>query len=207
MIPQTGPPASQQLRPGLLVPELRLPIRKSFSPHGKTALHPLILPSSGPDKGKAAAMLWGLTLALTLVLVVIAEIDARTRRIPDLLSLPLIGAGLIAAYRLPLLPIQHHLIGAGVGFALFALVGELYFRRTGTDGLGLGDAKLFAAAGAWLGWQGLPMVLLIAALGGLAFAVVRGRTDRRAALAFGPWLALGFWAVWVWQNLSFHVSV
>jgi leader peptidase (prepilin peptidase) / N-methyltransferase len=155
----------------------------------------------------AATMLWGLTAALTVVLAVIAVIDARTRRIPDLLSLPLIAAGLAIAYWLPLLPIQHHLIGAVVGYALLAAIGAWYFRRTGTDGLGLGDAKLFAAAGAWLGWQALPMVLLIAALGGLAFSVLRGRTSRHTALAFGPWLALGFWAVWLWENAPFHVSV
>lgn len=152
-------------------------------------------------------MLWGLTAALTVVLAVIAVIDARTRRIPDLISLPLIAAGLAVAYWLPLLPIQHHLIGAAVGYALFAAIGAWYFWRTGTDGLGLGDAKLFAAAGAWLGWQALPMVLLIAALGGLAFSVLRGRTGRHASLAFGPWLALAFWAVWLWENASFHVSV
>jgi leader peptidase (prepilin peptidase) / N-methyltransferase len=155
----------------------------------------------------AATMLWAVTLSLTVVLAVIAVIDARTRRIPDLLSLPLIAAGLVVAYLTPLLPIHHHLIGAAVGFALFAAIGAWYFRRTGTDGLGLGDAKLFASAGAWLGWQALPMVLLIAALGGLAFAVIQGRTGRHTALAFGPWLALGFWAVWLWQNMSFHTFV
>lgn len=152
-------------------------------------------------------MLWFVTLGLTLVLAAIAIIDARTRRIPDLLSLPLIPAGLAVAYLTPLLPIQHHLIGACAGYALFAAIGAWYFRRTGTDGLGLGDAKLFAAAGAWLGWQALPAVLLIAALGGLGFALVQGRTNRHVALAFGPWLALAFWAVWLWQALSFHIIV
>jgi leader peptidase (prepilin peptidase) / N-methyltransferase len=155
----------------------------------------------------AVEMFWVLTAALTVVLAVVAVIDARTRRIPDLLSLPLIAAGLAVAYVTPLLPIHHHVIGAIAGFALFAMIGAWYFRQTGTDGLGLGDAKLFSAAGAWLGWQALPMVLLIAALGGLAFAVVQGRTGRRSALAFGPWLALGFWVIWLWQNMSFHIFV
>ncbi len=145
-------------------------------------------------------VLWGVTLALTLVLVAIAIIDLRTFRIPDALSLPLIPCGLAMALWLPLMPFAAHLIGAVAGFALFAAIGLWYYRRTGTEGLGLGDAKLFAAAGAWLGWQALPAVLLIAALGGLALALVQHRTGRHNAIAFGPWLALGFWAVWVWRN-------
>ncbi len=153
------------------------------------------------------ALFWGLTAALTVTLGAIAIIDLRTFRIPDLLSLPLIPAGLAAALWLPLLPIQHHLIGAAAGFAVFAAIGGWYYRRTGVDGLGLGDAKLFAGAGAWLGWQALPMVLLIAALGGLAYAGLQGLRNRHAALAFGPWLALGFWTMWIWAHLPLHISV
>ena len=68
------------------------------------------------------------------------------------------------------------------------------------EGLGLGDAKLLAAAGAWLGWQMLPSVVVIAALGGLAQVTVAGRlrsnhtADR--SLALGPWLALAFFSLW-----------
>jgi leader peptidase (prepilin peptidase) / N-methyltransferase len=143
---------------------------------------------------------WVATGVLTAVLVAIAVIDLRTFRIPDLLSLPLIAAGLILAWTMPLLPFWHHIIGAAAGFAVLAGIGEWYFHRRGIDGLGLGDAKLFAAAGAWLGWQGLPMVLMIAALGGLAFALLRGGATRVTAIAFGPWLALGFWLVWLWTR-------
>jgi leader peptidase (prepilin peptidase) / N-methyltransferase len=149
----------------------------------------------------------GLTAMLTLILGAIALIDLRHFRIPDMLSLPLIAAGLALALWLPDLPFWPRLAGAVAGFAILGAIGAWYYRRTGTDGLGLGDAKLFAAAGAWLGWQALPAVLLIAALGGLAFAAVAGRTDRHEAIAFGPWLALGFWVVWLWQTGSFHVSV
>lgn len=150
--------------------------------------------------GCRVVMLWGVTGVLTVVLCIIAIIDLRTFRIPDLLSLPLIICGFATALWLPLRPFADHLIGAAAGFVIFAAIGLWYWRRTGTEGLGLGDAKLFSAAGAWLGWQALPDVLLIAALGGLAFALVRRRTGRRTAIAFGPWLALGFWAVWVWEK-------
>jgi leader peptidase (prepilin peptidase) / N-methyltransferase len=142
-------------------------------------------------------LLWiGITLVLTGVLGVIARVDLRTFRIPDGLSIPLILGGFIVGWLMPILPLRDHLIGAVVGFGLFAVIGEIYFRRWGAEGLGLGDAKLFGAAGAWLGWQALPSVLLIAALGGLGFALLR----RDGRVAFGPWLALGFWLVWLWQT-------
>jgi leader peptidase (prepilin peptidase)/N-methyltransferase len=143
---------------------------------------------------------WVATGVLTAGLAAVAIIDLRTLRIPDLLSLPLIAVGLIQAYAMSVLPFWHHAVGAMAGFAILAAVGEWYFRHRGIDGLGLGDAKLFAAAGAWLGWQALPMVLLIAALGGLAFALLRGGATRMTAIAFGPWLAWGFWLAWVWAH-------
>ncbi len=145
---------------------------------------------------------WVVTAILTVALVVIAVIDQRSFRIPDLLSLPLIAAGLALAVWLPLMPFVHHLIGGVAGFAVLATIGSIYHRQTGTDGLGLGDAKLFAAAGAWLGWQALPIVLLIAALAGLAYAALSGQRDKGGAVAFGPWLALGFWVVWLWDNVE-----
>lgn len=138
------------------------------------------------------------TLGLLAVLVAIAAIDLRSLRIPDALSLPLVAAGLAVAPALRGTAFADHAIGAVAAFGLFALIGELHFRRRGTEGLGLGDAKLFAAGGAWLGWQALPMVLLIAALGGLAGAAVRGR-DR--PLAFGPWLAAGIAVLWLYPSM------
>ncbi len=135
-------------------------------------------------------------LALAGTLAAIANIDVRRHRIPDLLSLPLIGAGLVWA-ALHAEAWAAHALGAAIGFASLAGFGALYFRWRGREGLGLGDAKLFAAAGAWLGWSALPLVLSIAALGGLSFALLTGRTHAGRALAFGPWLAAGFWAAWL----------
>lgn len=143
-------------------------------------------------------ILLGVSAGLALVLLAITVTDMRHFRIPDALSLPLVAAGLaLAAVSQAWWP--DHLIGAALGYGLLAGIGEVYFRRRGVEGLGLGDAKLFAAAGAWLGWQALPAVLLIAALGGIAQALVMHRGQRDRVLAFGPWLALGFAAVWLWR--------
>lgn len=150
-------------------------------------------------------LLWlGVTAGLFAVLAAVAVVDMRTLRIPDELSLPLIGLGLVVVWAMPgLAPgsgaVWDHLIGAVIAYGLFALLGEIIFRRTGQEALGLGDAKLFAAAGAWLGWQALPLVLLIASVAGLVAAVVARRffTGGRE-VAFGPWIALSFATVWLW---------
>ena len=155
----------------------------------------MILPDL-PGDGHSLPVVLAATVVLTLLLLAIAWADLRTMRIPDSLNALLAASGLALA-ALGERP-WDHVIGAVAGYALFWAIGEAYFRRTGREGLGLGDAKLFGAAGAWLGWQALPFVLLIAALAGLAAALLQ----RRSELAFGPWLALGLWAMWVAQVLA-----
>ncbi len=143
-------------------------------------------------------MLYGaISLLLAIWLAAIAIVDWRSFRIPDVLSLPLIAVGLTGAAVFSTLPLWHHIIGAAAGYVVFWGIGEWYFRRTATEGLGLGDAKLFSAAGAWLGWQTLPFVLLIAAVTGLAFTLIAGRASRTSAIAFGPALAFGFLMLWL----------
>lgn len=152
--------------------------------------------------------LWlGLTIGLAGVLLAISVVDLRTHRIPDGLSLTLLVAGMGVAWLWPDagargVRFADHLIGAAAGFLTFAAIGEVIFRRTAQEALGLGDAKLFGAAGAWLGWQALPQVLLIASLGGLGYALLARRTQRGAAIAFGPWIGLGFLVTWVWKAVG-----
>lgn len=141
----------------------------------------------------------GATLCLTCVLMIISLVDLKTLRIPDILSLPLIAAGLTLAFAVPDVNTADHVIGALAAYMLFAGLGEIYFRSRGIDGLGLGDAKLFAGAGAWLGWQVLPIVLLLATAGGLIQAVLMTKANRTKPIAFGPFIALAFWCVWIWN--------
>lgn len=131
------------------------------------------------------------------VLLAAALVDRRTLLLPDLLTLPLIAAGLAAAgFGLaPASPLGS-LAGALSGLAGTALLAEAYRRLRGREGLGMGDAKLLAAAGAWLGPGALPLVLLIGAAAALAAALATGAHRRpQEPLPFGPWLALGFWSV------------
>jgi len=137
------------------------------------------------------------------VLVALALIDAREHRLPDALTLPLIPAGLAATWwEVPDTDVLlAHALAAALGYGAFALLAAGYRRLRGRDGLGLGDAKLLAAAGAWVGLAGLPSVVLLAALAGLAVTLARGWATgaevRGVPLAFGPYLALAFWVVWL----------
>lgn len=138
-------------------------------------------------------------------LLALSLIDLREMALPDLLTLPLIGVGLAVAAAAGWQPLDH-LIGAGLGFAGFAALGWGWERATGREALGLGDAKLFAAAGAWLGWQGLPSCMLIAALAGLGLALARalaGSGGLGQPLPFGPALAAGFWLTWALGPIQF----
>ncbi len=141
-----------------------------------------------------------LTLFLLTMCLWISRVDFRERRIPDAASLPLVFTGLVICGFATNTVLADRLIGAGGGFLMFWLIGEVYFRLRGHEALGLGDAKLFAAAGSWLGWAYLPEVLLTATLMGLSFALLHP-PSRKDGLAFGPWLAAGF--VLSWLHLLF----
>ena len=134
-------------------------------------------------------------------LLILASLsDLRTLRIPNTLTFSLVASGLLqgAFYSDQF---TARLIGAALGYGILALVGEAYFRLNGREGLGLGDAKLFAGAGAWLGWQALPPVLLIASIGGLLFALA-GRTGEREPIPFAPFISLATFAIWAGTSLS-----
>lgn len=160
---------------------------------------PILSDSGAMDENLAWLVV---TVCLAMALFTLAVVDMRSFRIPDAFSLPLIAVGLALVCTLPsVMPegarFLDHLTGALVGFAFFGLLGEMIYRRTGKEALGLGDAKLMGAAGAWLGWQALPSVLLIAALSGLAYALIVRHRYGTTAVAFGPWIGLGFIVTWL----------
>jgi leader peptidase (prepilin peptidase)/N-methyltransferase len=158
-------------------------------------------------------LLW-VSCALGWTLLVLAAIDWREYRLPDLVTLPLIPAGLAvhyalapeAAFSFQLDSLLTAVIGAVTGYALLLLVRWAYAAVRHREGLGLGDAKLFAAAGAWVGWPGLPSVLLVAALAALASVLLRysGKATLRSddRVPFGTFLCLGMWVVWLYGPLA-----
>ena len=139
-------------------------------------------------------------------MLAIAVVDARRFIIPDVLSLPAIPAGLLASGRLlepsaaEIVRIDH-VIGMLAGGLGLWLVRAVYFRVRQREGLGLGDIKLAAVAGAWIGWQSLSDVILLAAALALslviALGLVRGKELSAAArVPFGCFLAPSIWLVW-----------
>lgn len=147
------------------------------------------------------ATLWA-SCILGWALLALAVIDAREMLLPDLITLPLVAAGLGAAALLDRSHLPEHVLAAALGFAVFWLVGRGYRMLRGREGLGRGDAKLLAAAGAWVSWQGLPGVVLLAAALGLVAVVIGSalgsQPDPARRLPFGPWLCLGTWVVWLY---------
>lgn len=137
-------------------------------------------------------------LAVGWALGLLGVVDLLALRLPDLITLPLIVAGLALGPRLLATPLIDHAIGAAVGYAVLAAIGWIYARLRGREGLGLGDAKLLAVAGAWLGWQALPSVVVLACAGGLAWAALkllrRGRDGLAEPIAFGLPLCAAIWA-------------
>lgn len=128
------------------------------------------------------------------LLLTLAILDWRHFWLPDALTLPLAFLGLTIGLWATEVALADRLIGAAAGYLALLLVSVAYRRARGRDGLGLGDAKLLGAIGAWFGWQALPFILLLAALGGLAGAGVMALAGRPVTgatrLPLGPFLAL-----------------
>jgi len=131
-------------------------------------------------------------------LLVAAEIDRRHWILPDTVTLGLIPAGIAVIWAAEPSRLGDAVIGAAAGGASLLAIRAAHRRLRGCEGLGLGDVKLFAAAGAWVTWAGLPSVMVWAGFAGLAVAGLGGaaRIGGEPALPFGPFLALGFWLVW-----------
>jgi leader peptidase (prepilin peptidase)/N-methyltransferase len=158
---------------------------------GIGAVAGLVVP--GPA-GLAGAIFGWLLLAL-------AALDVAEYWLPDRLTFTLAAAGIVTGLSGMEPSLIERLIGGGVGFASLWLVGFAYRHLRGREGLGGGDPKLFGAIGLWLGWRMLPPVLFLAALTGLAFALigmVRGKTARLDdRMPFGALLAIAAYPAWL----------
>nr|WP_300999854.1 A24 family peptidase [Halomonas sp.] len=130
--------------------------------------------------------------AACLALLALAVIDLRTQLLPDVITLPLLWAGLLYQLLYQPLMLPSAVIGAIAGYLALWSVYWLFKLVTGKEGMGYGDFKLLAALGAWLGWQYLPMVLILSAgvgaIVGIALQLALPRL-RGAPMPFGPFLA------------------
>jgi leader peptidase (prepilin peptidase)/N-methyltransferase len=150
--------------------------------------------------------IWASCLLGWALLVLIAT-DCKYYLLPDFLTLPLIPAGLLVSWSFDPSSLLAHAIGAASGLAFVVGLRHAYRSLRGREGMGLGDANLFAAAGGGVSWDSLPSVMLIAALSGLAFGLLKGVSGNAVSLTdrvpFGAFLSFGIWVVWLNATTGF----
>jgi leader peptidase (prepilin peptidase) / N-methyltransferase len=154
----------------------------------------------GPTWQAAAACVFLWTL------VALTFIDFDSQLLPDGLTLPLLWAGLLANMFDLFVPLKTAVIGAVAGYLSLWVVYWLFKLIRGKEGMGYGDFKLLAALGAWLGWQMLPLIVLLSSVVGAAIGIMlivfKGR-EHGVPLAFGPYLAIaGVIALFFGQALT-----
>jgi leader peptidase (prepilin peptidase)/N-methyltransferase len=141
-------------------------------------------------------------LGFSWTLIALALIDVDRQWLPDSLTLPLLWAGLLVSLvetdgGVLFADLSSSVLGAVAGYLILWSVYHLFKLVTGREGMGYGDFKLLAALGAWLGWQMLPLIVLLSATVGSAVGItmiVAGRRSRSATIPFGPYLAAAGWA-------------
>lgn len=142
-----------------------------------------------------------LAILFTWALVVLTGIDLHHKLLPDVITLPLLWLGLLVNSQGLFTDLHSAVIGAAAGYMVLWLVFWGFKLVTGKDGMGYGDFKLLAALGAWVGWQLLPLILLLSTAVGAAVGVtaiaLAGR-ERHIPMAFGPYLAVAGWIALMW---------
>lgn len=125
-------------------------------------------------------------------MIALTFIDADTQLLPDDITLPLLWAGLLININGTFTSLGQAVVGAAVGYLVLWSVFWLFKLATGKEGMGYGDFKLLAAIGAWLGWQLLPLVILLSSLVGAVVGITLialARQGRNVPIPFGPYLA------------------
>ena len=146
-------------------------------------------------------------ILLILILLYLGYVDLRSFRLPDFITLPLIIAGLLFNFLSPssFVDITDSIAGALIGYGSLWLLNCLYRLAKRQDGIGMGDAKLLAALGAWLGWAALPSILLIASISGFIGGIIYLKWRQQSShhpFPFGPFLAFAGIIELLWpQNL------
>ena len=146
-------------------------------------------------------------ILLILILLYLGYVDLRSFRLPDFITLPLIIAGLLFNFLSPssFVDITDSIAGALIGYGSLWLLNCLYRLAKRQDGIGMGDAKLLAALGAWLGWAALPSILLIASISGFIGGMIYLKWRQQSShhpFPFGPFLAFAGIIELLWpQNL------
>ena len=142
-------------------------------------------------------------LLLTWGLIALAFIDLDTQLLPDNITLPLLWLGLLISLAHWFVSPSEAILGAALAYLFLWTVYQLFKLATGREGMGYGDFKLFAVFGAWLGWQALPLILILSSVVGAVIGMIllaRSGRDRHTPLPFGPYLAAAGWIALLWGD-------
>jgi leader peptidase (prepilin peptidase)/N-methyltransferase len=121
--------------------------------------------------------------------------------LPDQITLPILWLGLLVNLNGLIVPLDQAVIGAVSGYLSLYSVFWLFKLATGKEGMGHGDFKLFALFGAWLGWQLLPLLILMASAVGATVGIsliLFKKHQRQQVIPFGPYLAISGWICLIW---------
>lgn len=154
----------------------------------------------------SGGLLWA-SCVLGWFLLALAATDLKYFLLPDFVTFPTIAAGLVTTWSFAPHALLPNALAAAGSYASVVAIRYLYRLLRGREGIGLGDAKLLAASGAWVSWGGLSSVILLGALTALAYALWNKRLSAISAterIPFGAFLALGTWIVWLYGPLVFQ---
>jgi len=148
---------------------------------------------------------WSLlgAIILTWCLLSLTFIDIDKLLLPDQITLPLLWLGLLLNINHTFVSLEDAVIGAIAGYLILWILYWLFKLLTGKEGMGYGDFKLLAALGAWLGWQSLPLILLLSSLVGTVIGIsliVLRKHQHEKPIPFGPYLAIAGWISLIWGN-------
>jgi leader peptidase (prepilin peptidase)/N-methyltransferase len=140
-------------------------------------------------------------LLLTWALIALSVVDLQTKLLPDSITLPFVWLGLIVNTSHLFTGLVSSVWGAVAGYLSLWSIYQLFRLLTGKEGMGYGDFKLLAVLGAWLGWQILPLIIILSSIigasAGIALLLVK-KHDRNIPIPFGPYLAIGGWIGMLW---------
>ena len=140
---------------------------------------------------------------LTWYLISLSGIDIKTQLLPDNMTLPLLWLGIIFNIFTTYTDLTSSVLGAIFGYLSLWFVFHVFKLITGKEGMGYGDFKLLAALGAWLGWQSLPLIILLSSAVGAIIGItmiVTKLQERSTPIPFGPYLAVAGWIAMLYGN-------
>ncbi len=142
-------------------------------------------------------------ILLSWALLSLAIIDYDHQYLPDIITLPFLWLGLLFNLNGVFVPLASAVIGAMAGYLFLWTIYQAFRIFTGKEGMGFGDFKLLAMLGAWLGWQALPVIIILSSLVGSVIGIgliVLRQHQRSKPIPFGPYLAIAGWIALLWGD-------